>query len=50
MYVITYSLLYTYSVINVSVDTNATIMMMKVKMMKIDLRLANNMRYRKCKQ
>ena len=48
MYVI-YSILYTYSVINVSVDTNET-MMMKVKMMKIDLRLANNMHYRKCKQ
>ena len=36
--------------INVSADTNETMMMMKVKMMKIDLRLANNMRYRKCKQ
>ena len=36
--------------INVSADTNETMMMMKVKMMNIDLRLANNMRYRKCKQ
>ena len=36
--------------INVSADTNETMMMMQVKMMKIDLRLANNMRYRKCKQ